>query len=152
VIRRAARSVVRVVGSACGVGVEGTGWFARGDLVVTAAHVVAGERDTRVQLPGRRGLLAAQPVLFDAKNDVAVLRVRGAGLRALEIAPASDGAPVAIVGYPQNGPLTSTPGRIGSPRSRGTACRRQRCASWCRISQTREFGGSCSATQPVPRR
>ena len=117
VIRRAARSVVRVVGSACGVGVEGTGWFAGGDLVVTAAHVVAGERDTRVQVPGRRDLLAAQPVLFDPKNDVAVLRVRDAGVRALEFAPASDGASVAIVGYPENGPLTSTPGRIGRTAS-----------------------------------
>jgi S1-C subfamily serine protease len=117
VIRRAAHSVVRVVGTACGVGVEGTGWFARADLVVTAAHVVAGERDTRVQIPGRRGLLAAQALVFDSRNDVAVLRVRGAGARALELAPAADGASVAIVGYPENGPLTSTAGRVGRTAS-----------------------------------
>src|SRR5699024_1146402 len=109
--------VVRVLGNACGVGVEGTGWFARGDLVVTAAHVVAGERDTRVQVPGRRALLRAQPVLFDARNDVAVLRVRGAGGQGLELAPAVSGAPVAIVGYPENGPLSSTAGRIGRTAS-----------------------------------
>jgi S1-C subfamily serine protease len=117
VIRRAAHSVVRVVGTACGVGVEGTGWFARADLVVTAAHVVAGERDTRVQIPGRRDLLAAQALVFDSRNDVAVLRVRGAGARALELAPAADGASVAIVGYPENGPLTSTAGRVGRTAS-----------------------------------
>src|SRR2546421_684663 len=40
VIRRASNAVVRVIGTACGVGVEGTGWFVRDDLVVTAAHVV----------------------------------------------------------------------------------------------------------------
>jgi S1-C subfamily serine protease len=117
VIRRAARSVVRVVGSACGVGVEGTGWFARGNLVVTAAHVVAGEHDTRVQVPGRRGLLAARAVVFDPHNDIAVLRVDGAGARALEFAAPRDGASVAIVGYPENGPLTSTAGRIGRTAS-----------------------------------
>ena len=117
VIRRAARSVVRVVGNACGVGVEGTGWFARNDLVVTAAHVVAGEHDTRVQVPGRRGLLAARTVVFDARNDIAVLRVAGAGRRALELAQPADGAAVAIVGYPENGPLTSTAGRIGRTAS-----------------------------------
>jgi S1-C subfamily serine protease len=116
-IRRAARSVVRVVGTACGVGVEGTGWFVRGDLVVTAAHVVAGERDTRVQVPGRRGLLDAQALVFDIRNDIAVLRVRGAAARALELAPPVDGAPVAVVGYPENGPLTSTAGRIGRTAS-----------------------------------
>jgi len=117
VIRRAARSVVRVVGSACGVGVEGTGWFARGDLVVTAAHVVAGERDTHVQLPGRSGLLAARAVFFDSRNDIAILRVPGAGARALELSQPSDGAAVAIVGYPENGPLSSTPGRVGRTAS-----------------------------------
>ncbi len=51
-VRRAAGSVVRVLGTACGVGVEGSGWFARSDLVVTAAHVVAGESDTGVEIPG----------------------------------------------------------------------------------------------------
>ena len=35
-VRRAAPSVVRVLGMACGVGVEGTGWVARPDLIVTS--------------------------------------------------------------------------------------------------------------------
>jgi len=113
VIRRASKSVVRILGTACGVGVEGTGWFARPHLVVTAAHVVAGERDTRVQLPGSSRLLAVTPVLFDAKNDIAFLVVRAAQRRPLPLHEPIDGAGVAIVGYPEDGPLTSTPSRVG---------------------------------------
>src|SRR3954471_9116899 len=44
-VRSAAPSVVRVLGTACGVGVEGTGWTERLDLVVTAAH--GGRRQAR---------------------------------------------------------------------------------------------------------
>ena len=117
VIRRASRSVVRVVGTSCGVGVEGTGWFVRSNLVVTAAHVVAGEDDTHVQIPGRQDLVGAHAVAFDPRNDVAVLRVDGVQVRPLQLAQPDDGAAVAIVGYPENGPLTSTPGRIGRTAS-----------------------------------
>src|SRR5204862_4698047 len=105
VIRRASHAVVRVIGTACGVGVEGTGWFARGDLVVTAAHVVAGEDDTRVQIPDVDGLHDAEVVAFDPRNDVAVLRVTGASVRALELAEPTNGAAVAVVGSPEYGPL-----------------------------------------------
>src|SRR5207253_5046634 len=76
-VRAAAPSVVRVVGTACGLSVEGSGWVAGPELVVTAAHVVAGEHDTAVQLFGTSGALRAIPVAVDAKNDVAVLRVPG---------------------------------------------------------------------------
>src|SRR2546423_9245788 len=44
-VRAAAPSVVRVVGTACSLSIEGSGWVARPDTVVTAAHVVAGGRD-----------------------------------------------------------------------------------------------------------
>ena len=42
-VRRAGASVVKVLGSACGLGVEGSGWVAGPDLVVTNAHVVPTE-------------------------------------------------------------------------------------------------------------
>ncbi len=54
-IRSSLTRVVKVLGTACGEGVEGSGWFARRDLVVTAAHVVAGERSTVVEIPGDAG-------------------------------------------------------------------------------------------------
>ena len=111
-VRRAAPSVVRVLGTACGVGVEGSGWTARPNLVVTAAHVVAGQEDTVVELQsGAR--LPAEAVAFDRRNDIAVLRVDGLGLRPLPLARARNGAPVAVLGFPENGPFTATPARIG---------------------------------------
>ena len=51
-VRAAARGVVKIQGTACGLGVEGSGWIARDGLVVTNAHVVAGQSDTTVQLGG----------------------------------------------------------------------------------------------------
>jgi len=111
-VRRAAPSVVRVLGMACGVGVEGTGWVARPDLIVTAAHVVAGQTDTVIELQSG-GRLPADVVAFDRRNDVAVLRVRELGLRSLPVVSARPGTPVAVLGFPENGPFTVTPARIG---------------------------------------
>jgi S1-C subfamily serine protease len=112
VVRAAAESVVRVAGTACGLGVAGSGWVAGPELVVTAAHVVAGQRDTSVQPPGGEPL-DARAVAFDVRNDVAVLRVPGLVARALPLAEPRSGEPVAILGYPEGGPLTATPGRLG---------------------------------------
>ena len=41
-------SVVRVLSTACGLGIEGSGWAVRPNLIVTNAHVVAGADDTTV--------------------------------------------------------------------------------------------------------
>jgi len=113
-IARAEASVVRVTGNACGLGIEGSGWFATPELVVTAAHVVAGEHDTSVQIPGSVGSYRADVLVFDVRNDIAVLHVRGAARATpLRIADARPDTPVAIIGYPENGPLTVIPGRIG---------------------------------------
>ncbi|MDX6408799.1 MAG: hypothetical protein QOE13_1870, partial [Gaiellaceae bacterium] len=111
-VRRAAPSVVRVLGMACGVGVEGSGWAAKRDLIVTAAHVVAGQADTVVELQSG-GRLPADVVAFDRRNDIAVLRVRDLGLRALPLVSARSGTAVAVLGFPENGPFTATPARIG---------------------------------------
>jgi S1-C subfamily serine protease len=112
-VRAAAPSVVRVLGTACGLGIEGSGWVARPGLVVTAAHVVAGETDTTVTtLTGTT--LPAEAVAFDSRNDVAVLRVPGLGARPLRLVEPRRGTSVAIIGYPENGPFDAVPGRIGS--------------------------------------
>src|SRR5919204_2761855 len=112
-VRAAAPSVVRVLGTACGLGIEGSGWVARPGLVVTAAHVVAGEHDTTVTtLSGQT--LPAQAVAFHRRNDVAVLRVSGLSTRPLRLVDPRSGTPVAIVGYPENGSLAAVPGRIGA--------------------------------------
>jgi S1-C subfamily serine protease len=111
-VRRAAPSVVRVLGTACGVGVEGTGWIARRGFVVTAAHVVAGQSDTVVELQSG-GRVPADVVAFDRRNDVAVLRVGDLRLPSLQLVDADPGAAVAVLGFPENGPFTVTPARIG---------------------------------------
>jgi S1-C subfamily serine protease len=111
-VRAAAPSVVRVLGSACGLAVSGSGWVAAPSLVVTAAHVVAGQTDTTVVSTG--GRFDATAVAFDPRNDVAVLRVSGSlGAPALRLGDAESGESVAILGYPRSGPFTATPGRIG---------------------------------------
>jgi S1-C subfamily serine protease len=112
-VRRAYPSVVRVVGTACGLGVEGSGWVARPGLVVTAAHVVAGVRHPTVQRRGTGAALHARTVAFDRANDVAVLRVRGLRAPALRLAQPHEGRSVAILGFPENGPFDAQPGRIG---------------------------------------
>jgi S1-C subfamily serine protease len=112
-VPRAMPSVVRVLGTACGLGVEGSGWVARPGLVVTAAHVVAGEHDTTVTTVSGE-TLRAETVAFDARNDIAVLRVAGLAARALPFVNPTRNTAVAIVGYPENGPLDAVPGRIGS--------------------------------------
>src|SRR3954447_2012630 len=114
-VRAAGRSVVRVLGTACGLGIEGSGWISGGGVVVTNAHVVAGETDTTVQLQGTGPHLDAQPIWFDPRNDVALLRVPAlAGQPALRLdVNASPGTSAAILGFPENGPFDIEPGRLG---------------------------------------
>jgi S1-C subfamily serine protease len=113
-VQRAQGSVVRILGTACGIGVSGSGWVVRRGLVVTAAHVVAGQRDTTVALAESGEQHAARAVAFDVHNDVAVLAVPELrDVRPLRLADPVVGRPVAILGFPENGPLTATAGRIG---------------------------------------
>ena len=117
-VRDAAPSVVRILGSACGLGVEGSGWSAGGGLVVTNAHVVAGQDDTIVQVGGGDPSLDADLVHFDPRNDVAVLRVSGLNLPALSLAPdPRPGTSGAILGYPLNGPFDARAARLGQTRA-----------------------------------
>jgi S1-C subfamily serine protease len=99
-VASAERSVVRVVGMACGLGIEGSGWVVAPDEVLTNAHVVAGENDTAV--------------LFDPRNDLAILSVPGLDAPELTLTgdPAAETAGT-IVGYPQDGPLDAQTARIG---------------------------------------
>jgi S1-C subfamily serine protease len=114
-VRAAGDSVVKLQGTACGLGVEGTGWIAADGIVVTNAHVVAGQSDTTAQLRGSGPQLAARAVAFDPRNDIAILRVSGLGGRTLELAsdPAR-GTAGAILGFPENGPFDTRAGRLGA--------------------------------------
>ncbi len=113
-VRTAAGSVVRVFGTACGLGVEGSGWVAAPGIVVTNAHVVAGESDTAIQVGGVGPGRAAEVIGFDSHDDVAVLRVAGLDVRPLAFAGnPSVGSSAAILGYPLDGAFNAEPARLG---------------------------------------
>jgi hypothetical protein len=114
-VQRAGRSVVRVLGTACGLGVQGSGWVAGDGVVVTNAHVVAGQDDTTVQIQGEGDGLDAEAIWFDSRNDLALLRVPGvSGTPGLRLRPdAPEGTSAAILGFPEDGPYDVRPGRVG---------------------------------------
>ena len=113
-VRAASQRTLRVTGTACGYGVEGSAWVGGRNLVVTNAHVVAGETSTWVQVRGIGRQLPAEVVAFDKRNDVAILRVAGLDLPPLPVAPARPGEEAAVIGFPQNGPLDIEPARTGT--------------------------------------
>jgi S1-C subfamily serine protease len=107
---------VRIRGIACGYGVEGSGWVAAPNLIVTNAHVVAGESMTRVQPGGKGESRRARVIVFDPKNDIAVLRVRRLGIPPLTLAGPRSGESVAVLGFPEDGPFDARPARTGETR------------------------------------
>jgi S1-C subfamily serine protease len=117
-VRAAGESVVRVLGTACGLGVQGSGWVAGDGVVVTNAHVVAGQEDTMIELrDGNRH--DGDAIWFDARNDLAILRASGAsGTPALGLdVGAPPGTSAAILGFPENGPFEVRAGRLGATQS-----------------------------------
>ena len=113
-VRAASHSVVRVLGTACGLAIEGSGWVVQPGVVVTNAHVVAGEQDTAVEVAGRSPSLPAQAIVFDPTDDIAMLRIPDLNLPALGlISDPASGTAGAILGYPEDGPFDVQPGRIG---------------------------------------
>ena len=109
----ASRSVVRVTGSACGLGIEGSGWIAGPGIVVTNAHVIAGQEDTQVTTPGGESL-DASALHYEPRNDLAVLEAPGLEGAPLDlVAKPRKGTAAVAAGYPEGGPLTLSPARLG---------------------------------------
>ncbi|MDX6654212.1 MAG: hypothetical protein QOH18_922 [Solirubrobacterales bacterium] len=108
-------SVVRVLSTACGLGIEGSGWAVRPNLIVTNAHVIAGADDTTVTT--QSGVeLDATAVYYEPEDDLALLRIESK-LPTLPVASERPvGAAAAVLGYPENGPYMVTPARIGETR------------------------------------
>lgn len=103
-VEAARPSVVKLEGRGCGGIVEGSGYVARDNIIVTNAHVIAGvQRPTVLDANGRH---AATPIWFDPDLDMAVLRVNGdlAG-QPLASGPARvpNGTPGVVLGYPGGG-------------------------------------------------
>jgi S1-C subfamily serine protease len=107
-------SVVKVRGTnGCGGGVEGTGFFYAPGRLMTNAHVVAGVTRPEVEVGG--STLTASVVFYDPQLDIAVLSLPDTGSLPLgfdtEVVPRD---PVAVLGYPEDGPYDVESGRIRS--------------------------------------
>ncbi|HVX22831.1 MAG TPA: MarP family serine protease [Acidimicrobiales bacterium] len=107
-------SMVKVLGQACGYLQEGSGFVVAPGLVVTNAHVVAGEPSTEVVVQGVP--YPATAVLFDPNFDLAVLRTRAPLGPPLDLDPdeVGRGTQGAVLGYPKNGPLVIGPAGVAS--------------------------------------
>lgn len=107
-------STVKVEGQACDRIYEGSGFAIGPDLIVTNAHVVAGESlgNTEVLLPSGRTLRAIV-IMFDPNRDLALLSVRNLGEAPLSMSSPQVGQVGAVFGHP-NGqdPVYASPARV----------------------------------------
>jgi S1-C subfamily serine protease len=114
-------SIVKILGTAptCDDRLEGTGFVISPRHVLTNAHVVAGvTRVSQMVLAPGQGALGARVVLFDPRDDVAVLDVPRLTARPLHFAGlATLGADAIVAGYPRDGPFRATPAKIGTETS-----------------------------------
>ena len=111
---RVAASTVKVEGVACYAERDGSGFAAGPELIVTNAHVVAGQGRTTVVRPdGAR--LVGSPVVFDADRDVAVLSVPGPRPARPGADDGEVGMQAAVFGHPEGQEaLRVAPGRFAS--------------------------------------
>ena len=115
-VLHAGDSVVRVLSTACGLGIEGSGWAAGPGIIATNAHVVAGADDTTVTTQDGAEL-DATPIYYEPRQDLALLRV-GTALPVLLISGERRvGEDAAVLGYPENGPYELSPARLGETRA-----------------------------------
>jgi S1-C subfamily serine protease len=107
-------STVRVQGEACGLIYEGSGFAVAPDLIVTNAHVVAGEGpgSTSVLLPsGNR--LSARVVMFDPNIDIALLSVPELGESPLPVQVRHADVTGAVFGHPNGvAEIYTSPARV----------------------------------------
>lgn len=114
-IREAANSVVKVSGTCQGYGVMGSGWAVGPDTFVTNAHVVAGQDDTQIESNDGQSA-PATTIAYNPRNDIAILRADVDVPALPALARARSGTSAAVIGYPNDGPLTITPARAGATR------------------------------------
>lgn len=113
-LNNAARSVLRIAGTAfqCGQNQTGSGFVVSPERVVTNAHVVAGVPQPVVELPDG-GAMPGRVVYFDSQQDLAVLAVDGLPTEPLPLgSDLPPGSPAAFAGYPHGGPYQSKPATV----------------------------------------
>jgi S1-C subfamily serine protease len=105
-------STVKVEGAACDRIQEGSGFVVGDGLVVTNAHVVAGEGETIIQRSDGSEVRATV-VAFDPNRDLAVLAAPDLDRPALFRDTTDEGAVGAAFGHPQGGALRAAPFSVG---------------------------------------
>ncbi|MET0728914.1 MAG: MarP family serine protease [Acidimicrobiales bacterium] len=105
-------STVKVEGVACRRIQEGSGFVAADGLIVTNAHVVAGEDETIVQRSDGSEVTATV-VAFDPARDLAVLRAPDIDRPPLRRVDIEEGGTGAVFGHPGGGPLRPAPFQVG---------------------------------------
>jgi S1-C subfamily serine protease len=111
VIARATAATVKVEGVACRRIQEGSGFVVAPGIIITNAHVVAGQSRTEVIDAGGRRLEAAV-VVFDPDRDLAVLRSAALEAPPLPVGDTAVGGSGAVFGHPGGGPLRVAPFEI----------------------------------------
>ena len=107
---RASKSVVRVTGIACGLGVEGSGWVARRGPRRHERARRRRHRDVRASTRPRAARSSRPSSRSTRPTTSPCSASPGSAAAALALAPPDAEHAVALVGYPENGPLTRTPG------------------------------------------
>ena len=127
---------MKVEGNACGRQQDGSGFTVAPDIVVTNAHVVAGESRDRACIRQDGTRCPPTVVVFDPDRDLAVLRVPGLGLPPLPIGTASVGATGAVFGHPRGRTRSRCrpPSSVNGSRPSAATCTtrtrtRRRCSS-----------------------
>lgn len=105
-------STVKVQGVACQRIQEGSGFVVGPGLVVTNAHVVAGEDETVVQRSNGTEV-RARVVAFDPNRDLAILSAGDLARPALPRGDVDEGGVGAVFGHPGGGPLRAAPFQVG---------------------------------------
>jgi S1-C subfamily serine protease len=98
-VARVKASTVKVEGTACRRTQDGSGFAVAPGVVVTNAHVVAGERSTKI-FDAAGNSHNATLVAYDPARDLAVLRASTYSAPALPIREADEGDEGAVFGHP----------------------------------------------------
>lgn len=105
-------STVKIEGVACRRIQEGSGFVVAPGLVVTNAHVVAGEDETVIERSDGSEV-SATVVAFDPRRDLAILAAPDIDRPALSRADVEEGAIGAVFGHPGGGALRAAPYSVG---------------------------------------
>jgi S1-C subfamily serine protease len=116
VLDAAALNSMRVTSTSCGITTEASGFGVGTNRMITAAHVVSGSSEIKVNLDDGT-IFPAQVVAIDAIRDVAILSVEGWAAPPFEFGNPDTGTKAAILGHRNGGPLQLVAAGISEPIS-----------------------------------